>query len=408
MEEKPRAKDRVKTLLANHYKDAFKAKERGELVGWSTSIFPQEIPETFGLHVVYPENHAAAVAAKHESQKLCEVAENEGYSIDICSYARTNIGYSKLKECESLNMPQPDFILCCNNICNTVIKWYENLAKELDIPMIMIDTAFNNEYEVTQSRIDYLKGQFEYAIKQLEKITGKKFDEERFKEVMKVSSEAGRLWKKSMSLTKAVPAPMNGFEMFNYMAVIVCARGKQETVDIFSQLIDELEDNIKNGTSTYRGEQKHRIMFEGIPCWPYLGYLLKNLTKYGVNMVGSVYTDAWALEYEANDLDGMAKAYSSIMNNVNLEKQVDMRKDVINNFKCDGSIYHMNRSCKVMDFMQYELERRAGEMTDKPYVGFDGDQADPRNFTKAQYETRVQGLVEVMNERKNEGGLDNE
>lgn len=408
MEEKPRAKDRVKTLLANHYKDAFKAKERGELVGWSTSIFPQEIPETFGLHVVYPENHAAAVAAKHESQKLCEVAENEGYSIDICSYARTNIGYSKLKECESLNMPQPDFILCCNNICNTVIKWYENLAKELDIPMIMIDTAFNNEYEVTQSRIDYLKGQFEYAIKQLEKITGKKFDEERFKEVMKVSSEAGRLWKKSMSLTKAVPAPMNGFEMFNYMAVIVCARGKQETVDIFSQLIDELEDNIKNGASTYRGEQKHRIMFEGIPCWPYLGYLLKNLTKYGVNMVGSVYTDAWALEYEANDLDGMAKAYSSIMNNVNLEKQVDMRKDVINKFKCDGSIYHMNRSCKVMDFMQYELERRAGEMTDKPYVGFDGDQADPRNFTKAQYETRVQGLVEVMNERKNEGGLDNE
>lgn len=28
--------------------------------------------------------------------------------------------------------------------------------------------------------------------------------------------------------------------------------------------------------------------------------------------------------------------------------------------------------------------------------GFDGDQADPRNFNAAQYETRVQGLVEAM------------
>ena len=27
---------------------------------------------------------------------------------------------------------------------------------------------------------------------------------------------------------------------------------------------------------------------------------------------------------------------------------------------------------------------------------FDGDQADPRNFNAAQYETRVQGLVEAM------------
>ena len=31
-----------------------------------------------------------------------------------------------------------------------------------------------------------------------------------------------------------------------------------------------------------------------------------------------------------------------------------------------------------------------------PCAGFDGDQADPRNFNEAQYETRVQGLVEAM------------
>ena len=34
-----------------------------------------------------------------------------------------------------------------------------------------------------------------------------------------------------------------------------------------------------------------------------------------------------------------------------------------------------------------------------PYVSFDGDQTDPRVFTPAQYETRVQALTEMMDEK---------
>ena len=50
------------------------------------------------------------------------------------------------------------------------------------------------------------------------------------------------------------------------------------------------------------------------------------------------------------------------------------------------------------------MQRRVAEQTGLPYAGFDGDQADPRNFAKAQFETRLEGLVEVMEERKNDGG----
>lgn len=37
------------------FENARLAKERGEKVGWSASIFPQEIAETLGLNVLYPE-----------------------------------------------------------------------------------------------------------------------------------------------------------------------------------------------------------------------------------------------------------------------------------------------------------------------------------------------------------------
>jgi benzoyl-CoA reductase/2-hydroxyglutaryl-CoA dehydratase subunit BcrC/BadD/HgdB len=399
--EEKKASKVINSILAKSYADAWKAKEEGKPVGWATSVFPQELLEAFELDVLYPENQAAGVAAKKESLSLCEAAENIGYSIDICAYARTNFGLLEKGSSENLNMPKPDFICCCNNICNQVIKWYENIAKELDIPMIMIDTTFNNEDEVTDSRIKYLRAQFEEAIKQLEKISGKKFDAGKLQEVMRISSENGKLWKYSMSLPSgSFPSPMNGFDLFTYMAVIVCYRGKKETTEAFKLLISELEYNIKNKKTSFRGEEKYRIMMEGIPCWPYIGYKMRTLSTYGVNMTGSVYPYAWALQYEENDLDGMARAYSSMFNNVNLETMSKYRIDSLVDGNCDGAFYHMNRSCKLMSFIQYEMERKVFEETGIPYAGFDGDQADPRNFSKAQFETRLQALVEVMEERK--------
>ena len=35
-----------------------------------------------------------------------------------------------------------------------------------------------------------------------------------------------------------------------------------------------------------------------------------------------------------------------------------------------------------------------------PFTSFDGDQADYRNYSEAQFETRIQGLVEVMKQNK--------
>ena len=147
------AKTAIADLLQAQYDNAFKEKEAGRPVGWSTSVFPQELAEIFDLQLLYPENHAAGVAAKRESLELCELSEGEGYSNDLCAYARTNFGVLLKGHSDALPMPKPDFLCCCNNICNEVIKWYENISRELNIPLIMIDTAYNLETEVTENRI---------------------------------------------------------------------------------------------------------------------------------------------------------------------------------------------------------------------------------------------------------------
>lgn len=405
MTEEKKASEIIKELMDKHYEDALAAKKRGELVGWASSNFPQELAECLGLTLVYPENHAAAVSAKKASLPYLEQSEGEGYSTDICSYARINLGFKDIKECEALQIPLPDYVLCCNNICSCMVKWYENLAHELKIPLIMLDIPYNTAYKVTQSRVDYIKDQFILVIKQLEDLTGKKFSEERFKEVMKISSASGRAWKRAMDAMMAVPSPLNGYEIFSYMAIVVCNKGRQETTDALNKLADELEERIKKGETSFRAEEKHRILSEGIACWPYLGHNMKNLIQYGINVVGAIYCKAFEKVY--NSLDEMAVAYAEVTNCVNLEKEVDMRTEIIKTNHIEGMLIHSNRSCKMWDGFMLEMERRIAKETGIATASFDGDQSDPRVFSKAQYETRVQSLYEIMEQKKaaKEGNL---
>lgn len=405
MENQKTSKQLLGELLDKHYADAFQAKADGKIIAWSTSIAPQELLETMGIHVVYPENHAAAIGARKHSQQFINYSEGNGYSADICSYARVNLAYMDIRECEAANIPLPDLIFCCNNICNTVIKWYENIAKELKIPMILFDLPFNHQYEVNDQNVKYIKGQILHAIEKLEEITGEKFDYDRFSEVMKISSETSQWWKKASLLARAKPSPLNGFDLFNYMAIIVCMRGTKEGLKLFKLWHDELKEKMERGIGPWKDrEEKYRVMWDGIACWPYLSATYKVLKKYGINMVTSTYPDSWHIVYDAGDIDSMARAYSSNYANRNIDFGVDNIKKLVRDFSLDGIIYHSNRSCKLMDFRQFEVQRRVEAATGIPSVMFDGDQTDPRAFSLAQYETRIQALVEMMETRKKNGG----
>lgn len=397
------AKYKLGQVVVNHYREVAEAKARGEKIGWCASNFPEEIFETLGIKVCYPENQAAAIAARGAGTKMCEIAEDEGYSNDICAYARINLAYMKIKECPEQDMPLPDFVLCCNNICNCMIKWYENIAHELQIPMILIDIPFNPDYEISQAHHDYVKGQFLDAIHQLEEITGKTWSEERFQEVMRISNRTSRAWLEATSYTRFQPSPLNGFDLLNHMAVAVCARGREAAAEAFETLTKEYAQMVQEGTSTFRAEEVHRIMFEGIACWPHLRVTSTGLKSRGVNMVATIYADAFGMLYD--DFDGLIDCYCNVPNAVCLERARDNRIRIVERTNAEGLLVHTNRSCKLWSGFMYEMSRQIGEACDIPVVSFDGDQADPRNFSEAQYDTRVQGLVEIMADRKAAKGV---
>ena len=324
-----------------------------------------------------------------------------GYSSDLCSYSRINFAYTDLKHCEELEIPFPDFLLCCNNICNCMIKWYENLALELDVPLILIDIPHLSAMTCDEDRVKYIRAQFDDCIRQLEEITGKKMDYDRLKEVMDISQRSSRAWLRAVAYMSAEPSPFSGFDIFNNMAVACVGRGTVEAAEAFEQLADEYDALAKEGKSTFKGEEKYRILFEGIACWSNLKFTYKTLQSRGINLTASIYGPAFSFLY--GSLDELMAAYAYVPNSNCFEKELQLRVDDVIRNKVDGAIFHMNRSCKHWSGNLYEMERQFREKTGVPTVAFDGDQSDPRCFSEAQYETRIDALMEIMEQNKHKG-----
>lgn len=114
-------------------------------------------------------------------------------------------------------------------------------------------------------------------------------------------------------------------------------------------------------------------------------------------MTGSAYPDIWNLTYTPGDLESMAEAYTKVYINTCLTHRAEVLTGVARDGQCDGVLLHLNRSCKLMSFLNFDTAEIVQDKLDIPYVSFDGDQTDPRNFAPAQFDTRVQALVEMMN-----------
>ena len=381
--------------------EAWEAKKAGKPVCWSASVAPPEFCVAMDIALVYPETHAAGAGARKASMDLLEVADKKGYNIDICSYARTNLGYMELLKQEAMNgekpellkttkaayVPLPDIVITCNNICNTLLKWYENIAKELNIPCIIIDVPFNHSMPVARHCKEYIADQFRVAIKQLEEFTGRAFDYDKFTKVQEQTQRTVYWWNKIAAYAYRKPSPLNGFDLFNYMALIVCARSRDYGEITFHRFCDELEAKDKAGKYAFgdASTEKHRVTWEGIAVWTFLGATFKGLKAQGSVMTGSCYPGMWSLVYTPGDFESMAGS-----------NRYEEFYKVVSNSKSDGMVMHLNRSCKLMGLLNNEGGEYVNKKMGIPFVSFDGDQTDPRVFSEAQYLNRVQALSEMM------------
>ena len=386
-----------KMMVALHILKGRRANEKGK-VAWVTSGAPVEVLKAMDFYLFYPENHGAICGTSRTFEEISIEAENAGYSRDICSYARTDIGSMLSGNTPIKTIPKPDILLACTNICQTVLHWYRVLAHHFDVPLILIDTPFIYT-EVSEHKVAYVTRQIEESIPVIEKVAGKSLDHQKLKQVISLSQKASGLWMEILDRCQHVPAPISAFDQFILMAPIVELRGDPKTVDFYGEMLEEVDDRIAKGISAVKNERK-RLLWDNLPIWYRLRYLAEFLGKHGIVLAASTYTNAWGALSELYDENrpfvSAARTYLNPILNRGVGDKLDKMVKMIEDYKIDGVILHSDRSCKPYSIGQMGQRDRLIREYEVPALLLEADHNDPRSYSEEQVANRLEAFVEML------------
>lgn len=388
---------RLKELISRHYLKGQHA-ESAKKVAWVTSGAPVEFLTALGFYVLYPENHGAVCGIRRVSEKISGHAEDAGYSRDLCSYARTDIGAALSGETPVGRLPKPDLLVCCTNICQTVLLWYQVLAHHFDVPLVVIDTPFLYR-DASDHEVAFVRKQIEAGIEVAEKVAGHALAESELSAVTRRSKEATELWLKILETGKAKPSPITAFDEFIHMAPIVEMRGEQFTVDYYRAMLAELEDRVARGVGAVRDE-KRRLLWDNLPIWHRVRWLSERLAEHGVALVASTYTNAWGeladLVDPEHPVDSAARVYLHPILNRGTGHKLKTMRQMVDDYGADGVILHSDRSCKPYSIGQIDQRSRLGSDLGVPALLLEADHNDPRSFSEEQVAGRLAAFLEVI------------
>lgn len=368
----------------------------GKKVAWITSGGPVEPLYAMGVLPFYPENYGAMCGASRMSVALCEMAEQKGYSRDLCSYALTDIGSSLTGKGPLGALPKPDFLVCGNNICGTVIKWYELQARAFKVPVFFFDTPFVHD-EIQEHTLKFVQDQMKEYVSFLKTQLNRPFPEKRFLEVCSRSFETITLWREILDLPMHRPAPLAVFDAFIHMAPIVTLRGTRWAVRYYRKLKKEMEARVRKGVGAFAREEI-RLIWDNIPIWYDIRNLSKILSSRGAVLVADTYTSAWVLENLdlSQPLNGLAGAYATIHLNRGLDYKIQKMVRMVERYGADGFIMHSNRSCKPYSLGQYDLKREVTRLTGKPGLIIEADHTDSRSYAPKQVEKQIHMFLDII------------
>lgn len=389
---------RNKELVARHWLEGRYA-NLGRKVAWVTSGAPVELFKALDFYILYPENHAAICGTARVAVDLSSEAEEKGYSRDICSYARTDIGSILSGKTPVGRLPKPDLLVTCTNICQTVLSWYRILARHFDAPLIIIDTPFVYHSEADDHAIEYVVKQLEDAIPVAEIAAGQRLDQKKLDAVVRLSKQATELWMEIMSRNSHCPAPISVFDQFIQMAPIVEMRGDAMTVDFYAAMLEEVDWRIANGISAVKNERK-RLLWDNLPIWYRLRYLAELLGEHGIAIVASTYTDAWGdlakLIDPAKGLESMARSYMYAILNRGTGHKLEKMRAMIRTYHLDGVILHSDRSCKPYSIGQMDQRDKLIRENQTPALLLEADHNDYRVYSEEQVANRLAAFVEML------------
>jgi benzoyl-CoA reductase subunit B len=376
-----------------------------------------EILRTFNLPVVFPEINSLQTAVRHVAHEYLNQAEDYGYSPDICGYVKADVAVQLSGGKHPMGrIPKPS-IAVLTNACNTYIKWAEFWDRMYHIPVFTLDIPGtraagtqtwpgNPDFENDRR---YVQAQISELIALCERVTGIRFDIDHLREVMGHANEMSRGWKKVLEFNKSCPSLFNALtDGTIYLGVANGFRGSREGGRFFSNLVDEMAYKAAHGIGTLT-EEKYRLTFIGVPCYPIFRKFNELFTEWGGNFVHSTYL--WFASGGANlgfeyDLsrpleslaEGVLISVRDAMDSMFYQDRAII--EMVDSYHLDGVVYHPVKSCRTTSTGMADNRRSVMAARDIPSLFIESDMMDRRVVGEAQMKNRIDAFFEGLASRK--------
>src|SRR5512145_2159343 len=206
---------RQKNMIAAHYSRLARAPESGERSVYT--FVPGNLTEllrSFDLLPVLPEINALQSAMRGKSREYIALAEKLGHSEDVCTYVKCDLGMMKSGNVGPTGepLPKPDLLLLSYTGCFTFMKWFEILRQEYDAPVAMLHVPYQAGGAITPAMRQYVVRQLkDDVIPALERVSGKRYDEDRLRELLRNSARAEDDLVAVLESAKHRPSPIDAY-----------------------------------------------------------------------------------------------------------------------------------------------------------------------------------------------------
>ncbi len=381
-----------------------------------------EILKTFDLPVVFPEINSLQTAVRRVAHEYLEEAEDYGYSPDICGYVKADVGMQlRGGEHPMGQIPVPSMSVL-TNACNTYIKWAEIWERMYDTPTFTIDIPGTRQSgtQTWQGDSDfeadrkYVETQLRELITLCEEVTGKKFDIDKFRQVLTYANTMSRCWKRVLELNASKPSLFNALtDGTIFLGVANGFRGTQEGAEYFERLAEEMEYKAANGIGQAIEEQ-YRLLFVGVPCYPIFRRFNELFTDWGGSFVNSTYL--WFASggtnrgFEYDLADPVASLAEGVLISVrdamdSMFHQSEVLSDMARDFDVDGVIYHPIKSCRTVSTGLADGRRHLTAESGIPSLFIESDMMDRRVVSEAQMKNRIDAFFEGLASRRLAAGV---
>jgi benzoyl-CoA reductase/2-hydroxyglutaryl-CoA dehydratase subunit BcrC/BadD/HgdB len=171
--------------------------------------------------------------------EFLDAAEDAGVPSDTCSTDRFIIGATLSGE-----LPTNAFFVTSSSPCDGTRIAYPILQKILDCPMLFLDAPFRDDREAVRYYAGQLKDQL---IPFVEERTGRKFDIDRFREVVVESNKAYELLVDTHETFRVKPAPHRGLLRFAPYTLFMQGAGRPETTETLELFQEDATRRAREG-----------------------------------------------------------------------------------------------------------------------------------------------------------------